>query len=150
MDKIKHEYEQYWQIIVPHVENLIPLIAQDNQVDRFTEPQKVLWLVFVLSAEVKNGGFTQYFMNASGDHANETMNALLAIGAPYHAAILSRALAAWPDQRVPTHTQEREKLFFQIEQAADSIWDNCTKELYKSEENLGSLLLKYIRKRTVK
>jgi hypothetical protein len=57
--------------------------------------QRDAHLVFWYESEVQNGGHLQFFTNRSGEHADETVSALEAIGAPAHADVLRRTLARW-------------------------------------------------------
>jgi len=50
-------------------------------------------------SEVNNGGFSQYFLNSSGETAGFVVEALETIGAPNTADICRRAIAiAFPDE----------------------------------------------------
>jgi hypothetical protein len=63
-----------------------------------TEPEKFFLCVWQLEAEINNGGFDQYFLNSSGDHAVEAALALGAIGAPQMAKVVGQAIAVFgPD-----------------------------------------------------
>ncbi|MGD0896984.1 MAG: DMP19 family protein [Thermoguttaceae bacterium] len=56
-------------------------------------PQKVFSAIWAVESEVNNGGFSQYFLNAS-ETAPFVAEALEAIGAPRTADICKRAIAA--------------------------------------------------------
>ncbi len=56
--------------------------------------------------EHANGGLDQYFFNSSGSRAHDAPEALSALGAAPHAAILQRAIAAFGGH-VPIDTEER-------------------------------------------
>ncbi len=51
--------------------------------------------VWLLEAEVYNGGFHQFFWNSAGDRAVETVASLERIGAPVTAGIVARAVAVF-------------------------------------------------------
>src|ERR1700758_382127 len=57
-------------------------------------PQKVFSSIWALESEVNNGGFSQYFLNASCETASFVVEALGTIGAPKTAHICRRAIAA--------------------------------------------------------
>ncbi|MEX1096708.1 MAG: DUF4375 domain-containing protein [Planctomycetales bacterium] len=56
----------------------------------FSHPEKVFSMIFYLDMEVENGGFYQWIMNSTGMYVRETRDALLEIGAPRVAALVSR------------------------------------------------------------
>ncbi len=55
--------------------------------------QRPAHLAFWYDAEVQNGGHAQYLTNPTGLRAEETVQALRAVGAERHAALLGRCLA---------------------------------------------------------
>jgi hypothetical protein len=55
--------------------------------------QRPAHLAFWYDAEVQSGGHAQYITNPSGLRADETVQALRAIGADEHASLLARCLA---------------------------------------------------------
>jgi hypothetical protein len=66
-------------------------------------PQKVFSSVWAVESEVNNGGFSQYFLNASAETASFVAEALEAIGAPRTADICRRAITtAFPAGLPPT------------------------------------------------
>ena len=57
-------------------------------------PQKVFSAIWAVESEVNNGGFVQYFQNASCETAAFVAEALEVVGAPRTADICRRALVA--------------------------------------------------------
>lgn len=53
-------------------------------------------LLWELHVEVGNGGLDQYLSNGSGDHAEETVEALVRVGLAVAAEIVRRAMDALP------------------------------------------------------
>jgi hypothetical protein len=53
--------------------------------------------VWAACGEIDNGGFDQFFYNASGDWALDTAAAFRAIGAEEGAAVIRAAVALFPD-----------------------------------------------------
>jgi len=68
--------------------------------------QKVFSAVWSVEAEVNNGGFSQYFLNTSGQTAGFVVEALETIGAPQTADICRRAIAAAFPDGLPSDPQE--------------------------------------------
>ncbi len=60
--------------------------------DKLTASQKTFYLNQNIEREINNGGFHQYFINYSGDFAQETIESLEKIGATKTATILSNAI----------------------------------------------------------
>lgn len=68
-------------------------------------------------AEVNNGGFSQFFLNSSGDHAADTLKALEKIGARKGAAMLAEAMALFPGGAPPPDRDVRGALLLEIAQS---------------------------------
>ncbi|QYF95239.1 DMP19 family protein [Massilia sp. PAMC28688] len=100
--------------------------------------------VWLLEAEVNNGGFGQYYFNSAGELAIQTVPALRAIGAERTARLLEEANSEFPKAMPPVdRTMRQEKL--------DEI-SECTrfyvleKEFYEAPEDLTALLAVYLRR----
>lgn len=65
---------------------------QQRSWTQLSERERVFLAIWQLEAEVNNGGFDQYFRNSAGELAPFATEALLEIGAPNCAAIVSRAV----------------------------------------------------------
>src|SRR5262245_7488203 len=82
--------------------------AQLWQVDYYalTPAERVFRAVWELEAQVNNGGFHQYFFNASGRLAFKVVDALRAIGAAQMATIVEQAIEvvradiSWQDDAI--------------------------------------------------
>lgn len=116
-----------------------------ENISKLTEPQKTLLFVENLEREVNNGGFNQFYWNASGNFAHETLDGLKTIKAKKMADILEKANAVWPDQQVPRDITERQELHEEIEEQADPVWEACDNEFYTYPDNIAGLLLDYVR-----
>lgn len=106
-------------------------------------------LVFVhveeMEREVNNGGYSQFFFNASGAYATETLTALAAIGAVNFQRLLAAAMAVFPGKLIPPDSVARQEIMAQIEDKAEIAWAHLDQEFYKYEENLTDLVLSYVR-----
>jgi len=99
--------------------------------------------VWMLEAEVNNGGFDQYYFNSAGDLALQTVDALNAIGASNTASLLSAANAEFP-RSVPTvnRTERQETL----DQIRDTVrFASLEEKFYRDEEDLIARLASYLR-----
>jgi hypothetical protein len=116
-----------------------------KEIERLTESQKTVLIVENLEREINNGGFNQFFFNSSGDFAHETVTALRTIKAFKTADIVSKSISAWPNQKVPKDRKKRQELLEEIAENADKVWNECDQEFYKYQDNIGILLLDYVR-----
>ncbi len=115
-----------------------------DQIEKLTDPQKVLLIVENLQREVNNGGFNQFYWNSSGDFSTETVDALIEISALTTAGIVKRANSQFPDNYVPKDRTERQELMEEIEDKANEEWEKCDDNFFKYEDNISELLLKYV------
>jgi hypothetical protein len=155
---------------MPSIKNLSELLASRNEndtvvkidsllsefcdhgdeIEKLTHPQKIFFFNQSFEKEINNGGFSQYFLNSSGDFATETIESLKLIGAHQTAAILQRAVDEFPNGHVPKNRRERIALLEDIEEAASKVWQMLEQKFYKYEENLNALNLRYVRQNKTK
>ena len=72
----------------------VDLIA-NSFYQELTPRQRPAQLVFRYESEVQNGGHRQFFVNSEGEHLEETVAALDALGAACQARVLEQAVARW-------------------------------------------------------
>jgi hypothetical protein len=108
--------------------------------EALTHAERTFNLVREFDAEVNNGGFYQYFDNSTGNEAHQALQALKDISAPSFAALLDRAMSAFPDSGPPIDWSERQMLVEQIKPQAKPIWEECDKKFYALELLAGPLL----------
>jgi hypothetical protein len=111
-----------------------------------TEYEKDIVYIESLEREVNNGGFDQFFFNSSGDTAHETVAALERIGARATAEILKQAIGAFPHGVAPKSREARQDLMEAIEDDAEALWHELDDRFYAYEDDIGALVLDYIRK----
>ncbi|MBZ0246198.1 MAG: DMP19 family protein [Cyclobacteriaceae bacterium] len=111
-----------------------------------TDPQKNFYYNQNLEREINNGGFSQYFINSSGDFAHETINSLRAIRADHTANILQSAIDQFPDKMVPRDRDERTELVGRIEETANEKWEELDQKFFEYKDDLNSLNIEYVRK----
>jgi hypothetical protein len=113
---------------------------------RLTKVQKVYYCVWLLDMEVRNGGFTQYFVNSSGNLAHLTRKALKALGAARTEAILAQAMAclgvAGPARGRDERHEQLAKVFDGQQQNLSELDD----AFYKDEDRLNDRLLEFARR----
>ena len=107
--------------------------------------EKTFLYVEILEAEVNNGGFDQYFYNSSGDYADETLESLRKIGATKTAKLVESAFKIFPVQPIPKDNEKRREILKSIENQTSEKWNQLEDEFYLYEENIGGLVLEYVR-----
>ena len=115
-----------------------------ERLDNLSAPQRVFYLNQNLEREVNNGGFHQFFFNSSGDHADETVGALEAIGALKTAELLRGAIGKFPDGKVPKDQDERQVLM--LDTLPNSIFGDVDEKFFAYEDPLTDLNFEWIRK----
>ena len=99
--------------------------------------------VWILDAEVNNGGFHQYYFNSRGRLALQTVDALRAIGAIDTASMLAAANNDVPYLPLP---EDREQRFALLEEVAETArLSALQKEYYEEQEDRIHLLAVYLR-----
>jgi len=111
---------------------------------RLTTAEQVFVTVWTLEADVNNGGFDQYYLNSSGDHAWYAPAALRAIGAERTAAIAERASAPFgPDGPAPDRDTRLASLD-KLPEGVDDLWNDCDLAFYAYPDDLTALLSAYV------
>lgn len=100
--------------------------------------------VWLLEAEVNNGGFDQYYLNSAGDLAVPTVDALRLIGANRTASLLAAANAEFPNLVPPSNRDARQRALDEIRDSAR--FGTLETEFYQGLEDLTALLALYLRK----
>jgi hypothetical protein len=109
-------------------------------------PQKVFSSIWVLEAEVNNGGFWQYFANCSNETACFVEEALTSIGATKAADICNRAIRLAFPNGLPSAPDEISQ---SVEERQDELLDkldSLDQEFFKYPDNLTELLYEFVLK----
>jgi len=111
--------------------------------ENLSAADQIFVAVWVLDFEVCNGGFSQFFYNSSGEHADFATFALHAIGADQTRGLLERAIDAVGG--IPSQMQsDREKLISNLPDYSRELLDDLDSEFYREPDNLNELLLSFI------
>jgi len=106
--------------------------------------QRVIFLAYFMDAEVRNGGFDQFFFNTQGNFAADTIDALHAVGAPKSADLLRRACAAFaPEAPSP----DRDVRWTQMDRLPKELregWNALDTLYYDFGEKIPALIRAYI------
>ncbi len=82
---------------------------------------QALYLLDLMDREVQNGGFDQFFYNASGQSCVETCKALEETGATVMLSLLERACTVFPGGIVPKDELERRTLLCALSEDAENL-----------------------------
>ena len=107
--------------------------------------ERVFLHVWELEAEVNNGGFDQYFINSSGDHASEVVESLEAIGAVQAAAIAQKAISIAFGNSLPQEDESaRNSVMRALPEEKLEELSGCDSEFYLYPDNLTELLFSFV------
>lgn len=113
------------------------LCKYGEQLQNLTEPQKFYFFNQTLEREVNNGGFDQYFSNASNAYAYETITSLKAIGADKTADILQQAI----------------DLVLQLikkgEEVQLEVWNDLDERFLRYQDDLNSLNMNFVKENSL-
>lgn len=132
---------KYWHTLVGRV------YEQPRGFEALSHGDQLYYLINVLSGEVHNGGFDQFFSNSSGNRYAETVAALVEVDAQATLALLLEAKstifidADVPVDRVlryelmPTSAEEHPDY-----EAVSAALDDLDDRFYEDPDNLGEVL----------
>lgn len=108
--------------------------------------QKLFEMVYLLEADVNNGGFNQYFFNSSGRDAPEVVSALRTIRANRCAAIVEKALKTveagdlnWKDDPA------RKEFIASLSDEKNDQLEDINIEFWAYPDDLSDLLAAFVR-----
>ena len=120
--------------------------AYGENMGALSVPERIFYITQSLEMEVNNGGFSQFFFNASGNFSSELVHAFTEIGAPKTAAICQKALEAF-GKGLPADCEERRDLLDEMESdEIDEILEECDDSFYAYEDDLNALNHAYVMK----
>lgn len=118
----------------------------EPDLNTLNEYERTIFVTQALESEVNNGGFIQFFDNACGALAGETVPAFKRIGAEKTAAICKKALKAL-GQALPTDWEERRALLDKIvDDRVGELLEACDDAFYEYPDDLEALNVAYVRK----
>lgn len=118
---------------------------EDHGTDRSIEA-KYVHAVWLLDAEVKNGGFHQYFVNSSGDDWKTALAGLKALGLKRKAKILRASAKRFGWGGPPTDRGQRIDQMAKLAggEGDDLDFDKQDERWYESPENVTPALVRYV------
>lgn len=112
--------------------------------DSLTQPERAFLAAFELEAEVNNGGFDQYFFNQSGDHVQDAIDGLEAMGAEATARIVRDAVQRFGPHDPPSDWLARQDALLALTDGDDEVdFDDLDRRFYAYEDNLAERMAAY-------
>lgn len=111
--------------------------------DSLTRPQRHYSAVFMLDAEIKNGGLDQYFVNSSGDQWRDAMEGLKAMKAGKHLSVLQKAVAKFGKDGPSADRAIRQMQLAKIASADEAGFDALNDRYYDIEESIEVIASRY-------
>jgi hypothetical protein len=106
-----------------------------------------LWFIWLIDAEINNGGFAQFFVNYSCKYADGAYNSFLNIGDHKLALVIQNAISAENENREYIERKRREKsLDFFNDPKMLSIFSSLDNEYLELGCEIDQKLIKYVRK----
>ena len=108
--------------------------------------ERVFYLVKTFDVEMNNGSIYQFYKNEFGNYANETVEALMEVGADILALILDKGNSIFRNGIVPENLEERLRQIDEVDES-DKMWlfDNLDYEFKEYSGGLDALCLTYVR-----
>ena len=111
--------------------------------DQLSDEERVVGAVEALEREINNGGYSQFFINSSGEYASQIVDALLRIKCEATATLTQRAIDALavPNLRYETIRNEMQKANPETGSALEKLDDL----FFKAAEPLAARLFEFIK-----
>lgn len=118
--------------------------SEVSSFEQLSEPEKTFVYIDIFEGELNNGGLFDFFYNTSGAFAHQVLDAYQAIGADESSAIVSQAIALFPDLPVSKDLFIRRQLLSNLKQTVLDEWEKLETQFFISEEAIVTLLIDYI------
>ncbi|HEY1123299.1 MAG TPA: DUF4375 domain-containing protein [Haloferula sp.] len=98
-----------------------------------TRPQQLYKAVFILDAEINNGGLDQYFVNSSGDHWRDALEGLKTMGDLKRAEVLEEAVVKFGNGGPSTERRTRQRQLAAIARKDENAFEALDARYYSKE-----------------
>lgn len=109
-----------------------------------TEPQRLYTAVRRCDSEINNGGFAQYFMNASGDRWPDAVAGFETMGFRERLAVVKEAIAKFGDAAPATDQDIRRRQLSRLFKRNDAIFEQLESRYYKSSEMFEVFVAQFV------
>jgi hypothetical protein len=141
---IELESEYRIDSLVLAIEEALYEKAENIGTDKLTDIEKIILAIEGLEREVNNGGYHQFFVNASVEFAPIIVDSLEAIGCPKTAGITSNAIDALGISK-PVTIEKIEEVIYDEDEERDEKLDECDGLYFEYEEPIADRLFTFIK-----
>jgi len=122
-----------------------------NKISKLTKGQQAIFSIWMLQAEVNNGGFNQFYYNSSGQFSKMAKDGLELIGAKKNADLLEKVNKTYLDIKEELDDKDNGTIESFSKSYDDNPLNDFDNQFYELEEseNLDSIQIAYIRKNNV-
>jgi hypothetical protein len=116
-------------------------------VKSLTTGQRAIYVVWVITGQIDNGGFNQFYFNSTRQFAEVGEEAFKTIGSEKRAALLNRANQTYNKSAEVLKKYNDGTIEGFSKSYEENLFDKLDEEFYKleEEESLRTLIIKYIR-----
>lgn len=132
--------------IVDDLYNVISEKCENGDlIDNLNGIERIFYLCKTFELDMNNGGIEQFYQSDSGNFANETVEALLEIGAKQTALILDKGNSIFTEGIVPENKEVRIDEIHTLDYRDVSwLFNELDNEFYVYTDNLNDLNLNYV------
>lgn len=107
--------------------------------------ERIFYLCQTFEVEMNSDGIYHYYQSSFGNFANETVEALMEIGADFTALILDKGNSVFKNGIVPESREERMNQIEEFDyQDRSWLFDELDSEFYEYNDQLDELNLNYV------
>lgn len=106
--------------------------------------QKLYVDVLELDSEIVNGGFSQYFVNSSGDHWRNALEGLQAMGFDELTKIFREAISRFPNGEPSNNRKLRQKQLARLARRDEDVFDALDTRYYESKESVDVFTARFV------
>lgn len=109
-----------------------------------TRPQHLYSCLFMCDAEICNGGFSQYFVNSSGNDWTDALSAFKELGFHERTAMMKEAIAFFGEDGPSVDRDQRQVQLSQISQNDADVFRKLEDRYYACSENIDVFVARYV------
>ncbi|MFN3160794.1 MAG: DUF4375 domain-containing protein [Rubinisphaera brasiliensis] len=112
--------------------------------DALSKEQQMYQSVFLLDAEVRNGGHSQYFFNSTGNNWQIALDGLIAMRLKEHREIFEDVIELFGDQKPLTDRRKRQDQLAAIFSEHERAFNEFDSAYYEAKESVGVFLTRFV------
>ena len=128
------------------VDRIVESAESANPVEKFKEGEKFFWLIRWVIWETKNGSFSQYLCNSTGDDYDEALVALKEIGQTDSIEAFEELSCLFPNTLIPQNRLERVSLFNQTKELNGPAIAKLSRDFLNYELSLYESMINYAKR----